>query len=85
MAAKMKEVGEQVITPVLIMVAIALEVTTMFARNWMEGYYGDVMVVTLCPWRLCHLNCFQCESDKPTIGCFWIQDWNKTGFGGFFF
>ncbi len=67
--------------PMFIMVSLIIEVVTLCLRNWIEGYYGDVIVLTLCPWRLCHLNCLECSQQKPTMGCFWIDDWEDTGFG----
>ena len=77
------EISERKYGLLFIVAALSLDVLALCYRNWMEGYYGDVMAMTLCPWRLCHLNNLSCSKMelKPTMGCFWIQDWHDTGFG----
>ena len=51
--------------------AIFLHILALCYRNWMEGYHGDVMAMTLRPWRLCHLhNLPRTKRNlKSTMGC----------------
>ena len=65
----------------LIVLSLMFHIIALSYNNWMNGYYGDVVAVTLCPWKICHISCLRCSSDKPSMLCYWIKDWEGTGFG----
>ena len=78
----MLDLVEDRLLPVLIFLSITFDVIALCAGGWLQGYYGDVIVLQLSPWRLCRLDCLSCgDGVKPTFGCFGMHDWTDTDFG----
>lgn len=75
------ECSERKLVTALAILAIAGIILSMSFRSWIQGYYGDVVVMDISPWKLCHLDCLPCPDRKPSMMCFWIPDWTDTGFG----
>ena len=72
---------EEKLVPVFLTLTIIADIISLCARNWVEGYYGDVIVVQLSPWYLCEISCLNCPHKKPHKICFFMQDWASSGFG----
>ena len=62
-------------------VSLVIDVAVLCSTTWINGYYGDLVVLTMCPWELCSLNCLSCEQEKPTLTCVRMYNWTDTGFG----
>ena len=73
------------LVPLLTAPAAIISVVSMSAKAWLDGYLGDgSLFLRLSPWYLCVADCKDCGPHDPASHqrvCFWMRDWESTGFG----
>ena len=73
--------AEGKILPFSILLSIILHVLSMYLKDWLRGYYGDVSVTEVSPWYLCNVECLHCTASKPRTDCFIMDNWAHTQYG----